>query len=65
MAVDNEAVAEILPEHRVAIEKLWSDPGVQKCFSLRRQFQISDSAKLYVCPSHAGCGPISCVPLSP
>ncbi|KAM4719583.1 guanine nucleotide-binding protein subunit alpha-14-like [Anableps anableps] len=31
-----------------AIKRVWSDLGVQKCYDLRREFQLSDSAKYYL-----------------
>ncbi|XP_026152618.1 guanine nucleotide-binding protein subunit alpha-14-like [Mastacembelus armatus] len=31
-----------------AIRKVWNDHGVQQCFSRRREFQLSDSAKYYL-----------------
>lgn len=36
---------EITPELKEMIAAVWSDTGVQICFSRRREFQISDSAK--------------------
>ncbi|XP_061732608.1 guanine nucleotide-binding protein subunit alpha-11-like isoform X2 [Nerophis ophidion] len=31
-----------------AIRKIWNDQGIQNCFSRRREFQLSDSAKYYL-----------------
>ncbi|XP_054469116.1 guanine nucleotide-binding protein subunit alpha-11-like [Anoplopoma fimbria] len=31
-----------------AIRRVWSDPGVQRCYDRRRKFQLSDSAKYYL-----------------
>ncbi|XP_026210337.1 guanine nucleotide-binding protein G(q) subunit alpha-like [Anabas testudineus] len=31
-----------------AINKVWNDHGVQKCYDRRREFQLSDSAKYYL-----------------
>lgn len=28
-----------------AIKSLWSDPGIQECYSRKREYQLSDSAK--------------------
>ncbi|XP_063769903.1 guanine nucleotide-binding protein subunit alpha-14 [Pseudophryne corroboree] len=32
-----------------AIKKLWEDPGIQECYDRRREYQLSDSAKYYLC----------------
>ncbi|XP_038130847.1 guanine nucleotide-binding protein subunit alpha-14-like [Cyprinodon tularosa] len=32
-----------------AIKRVWNDLGVQKCYNRRREFQLSDSAKYYLC----------------
>lgn len=44
-SINPDVAQEITPEQKQMIEKVWSDAGVQKCFSRRREFQISDSAK--------------------
>ena len=44
-AVDREEATEITAEQKTALQGLWSDSGVQKCFERRNEFQISDSAK--------------------
>ncbi|XP_077200854.1 guanine nucleotide-binding protein subunit alpha-14 isoform X4 [Paroedura picta] len=31
-----------------AIKKLWEDPGIQKCYDRRREYQLSDSTKYYL-----------------
>uniref|UniRef100_A0A3Q2DJR2 Guanine nucleotide-binding protein subunit alpha n=1 Tax=Cyprinodon variegatus TaxID=28743 RepID=A0A3Q2DJR2_CYPVA len=31
-----------------ALMSLWSDPGIQECYSRRREYQLSDSAKYYL-----------------
>lgn len=46
-AVDREEATEITAEQKTALQGLWSDSGVQKCFERRNEFQISDSAKYY------------------
>ncbi|CAJ1070147.1 guanine nucleotide-binding protein G(q) subunit alpha-like [Xyrichtys novacula] len=57
---DNEANASIVSTVHVekvttltnpyadAIKSLWSDPGIQECYSRRREYQLSDSAKYYL-----------------
>lgn len=40
-----DVAQEITPELKEMIAAVWHDGGVQSCFSRRREFQISDSAK--------------------
>jgi len=40
-----ESAQEITPEQKEMMAMLWADGGIQTCFSRRREFQISDSAK--------------------
>ena len=40
-----DSTQEITPELKEKIVMLWADEGIQTCFSRRREFQISDSAK--------------------
>lgn len=44
-SVERDTVAELPTDHCNALQRLWSDIGVQTCFDRRREFQISDSAK--------------------
>ncbi|XP_056629133.1 guanine nucleotide-binding protein subunit alpha-14 [Triplophysa dalaica] len=32
-----------------AIRSLWSDAGIQECYDRRREYQLTDSAKYYLC----------------
>ena len=32
-------------EHQDAFRHIWADPGIQKCYDRRREFQLSDSTK--------------------
>ncbi|XP_075913163.1 guanine nucleotide-binding protein subunit alpha-11-like isoform X2 [Petromyzon marinus] len=47
-SLDVEAVRSLGPREVAAVASLWADGGVLKCFSRRREFQISDSAKYYL-----------------
>ena len=51
----DKEITTITPKQQVAIQSLWADPGVQECFERRREFQISDSAKLYDLPLCLHC----------
>lgn len=44
-AINPEEAQEITADHKPMIAAVWADGGVQTCFSRRREFQISDSAK--------------------
>lgn len=44
-AINPDVAQEITDVHKPMITAVWADGGVQTCFSRRREFQISDSAK--------------------
>ncbi len=44
-SINPDVAQEITPELSGMVERVWLDAGVQTCFSRRREFQISDSAK--------------------
>lgn len=44
-AVNPDVAQEITGELRPLVAMVWADGGIQTCFSRRREFQISDSAK--------------------
>ncbi|EAT39145.1 AAEL009037-PA, partial [Aedes aegypti] len=39
---------ELTPELVSLMKKLWTDPGVQQCFSRSREYQLNDSAAYYL-----------------
>ena len=43
--INPDTAMEITPEVKAMVVALWNDGGIQTCFSRRREFQISDSAK--------------------
>ena len=45
LSINPDVAQEITPELKVMIASVWKDGGIQTCFSRRREFQISDSAK--------------------
>ncbi len=45
LSIVPDTAQEITPELTEKIAMLWRDEGIQTCFSRRREFQISDSAK--------------------
>ncbi|XP_018417182.1 PREDICTED: guanine nucleotide-binding protein subunit alpha-11-like [Nanorana parkeri] len=47
-SLDVYNVQQIERHHATAIRKLWSDPGVRKCYEKRREFQLLDSAYYYL-----------------
>lgn len=47
-AINPDVAQEITPEHKDMIARVWADGGIQTCYSRRREFQISDSAKYYL-----------------
>lgn len=47
-AVHVEKVTKLTNPYVEAIKSLWSDPGIQECYSRRREYQLSDSAKYYL-----------------
>lgn len=44
-AVDVERVTTLTNPYVDAIRSLWGDPGIQECYSRKREYQLSDSAK--------------------
>lgn len=45
LAINPDVAQEITIDLKAMIAAVWADGGVQTCFSRRREFQISDSAK--------------------
>ena len=45
--MDPESIVDITEQQFEAISTLWADEGMKKCFEMRSNFQISDSAKHY------------------
>lgn len=43
--VDVEKIATLTNPYVDAIKSLWSDPGIQDCYSRKREYQLSDSTK--------------------
>lgn len=43
--INPDVAQEITIDLKVMIAAVWADSGIQTCFSRRREFQISDSAK--------------------
>lgn len=43
------------PEVVEAIAGLWTDDGVRECFERSREYQLNDSAQLYVVSFVVGC----------
>ncbi|XP_040038714.2 guanine nucleotide-binding protein G(q) subunit alpha [Gasterosteus aculeatus] len=48
LAVDAVSVAALTDSQADAVRGLWGDPGVQRCFGLKRKYQLSDSAKYFL-----------------
>ncbi|XP_077592834.1 guanine nucleotide-binding protein G(q) subunit alpha-like [Stigmatopora nigra] len=46
--VNVETVTTFTKVYVDAIRSLWADPGIQECYSRKREFQLSDSAKYYL-----------------
>uniref|UniRef100_A0A8C5MLG1 Guanine nucleotide-binding protein subunit alpha n=2 Tax=Leptobrachium leishanense TaxID=445787 RepID=A0A8C5MLG1_9ANUR len=46
--VEVDKVSSLERKQVEAIKKLWEDPGIQKCYDRRREYQLSDSAKYYL-----------------
>lgn len=44
-SINPDVAQEITPAVKDMIAAVWADGGIQTCFSRRREFQISDSAK--------------------
>ena len=45
LAINPDVAQEITIDLKAMIGAVWADSGIQTCFSRRREFQISDSAK--------------------
>lgn len=43
--VEVEKVTKLTSPYVEAIKNLWSDPGIQECYSRKREYQLSDSTK--------------------
>ena len=55
--IDPNKMMEISRSDHTLIEQLWRDPGVSKeCYSRRKEFQLSDSAKYYLDDLDRICG---------
>uniref|UniRef100_A0A3B5KQ38 Guanine nucleotide-binding protein subunit alpha n=1 Tax=Xiphophorus couchianus TaxID=32473 RepID=A0A3B5KQ38_9TELE len=48
IGVDVESVKTLTNPYVEALESLWNDPGIQECYTRRREYQLSDSAKYYL-----------------
>ncbi|XP_013861966.1 guanine nucleotide-binding protein subunit alpha-11 [Austrofundulus limnaeus] len=46
--VDVEKMTTLTNPYVDALKSLWSDPGIQECYSRRREYQLPDSAKYYL-----------------
>ncbi|XP_047228360.1 guanine nucleotide-binding protein G(q) subunit alpha-like isoform X2 [Girardinichthys multiradiatus] len=46
--VDVENVQTLTNPYVDALKSLWSDPGIQECYTRRREYQLSDSTKYYL-----------------
>uniref|UniRef100_A0A3Q3VUC9 Guanine nucleotide-binding protein subunit alpha n=1 Tax=Mola mola TaxID=94237 RepID=A0A3Q3VUC9_MOLML len=46
--VNVKKVTALTNAHAEAIKSLWGDPGIQECYSRKREYQLSDSAKYYL-----------------
>ncbi|XP_077126883.1 guanine nucleotide-binding protein subunit alpha-15 isoform X1 [Ranitomeya variabilis] len=47
-ALDVYSIQQLEKHHGLAIKKLWSDPGIRKCYEKRREFQLLDSAYYFL-----------------
>ncbi|KAG9465710.1 hypothetical protein GDO78_017862, partial [Eleutherodactylus coqui] len=47
-ALDVYSTQHLEKHHALAIKKLWSDPGIRKCYERRSEFQLLDSANYYL-----------------
>ncbi|TRY54328.1 hypothetical protein DNTS_021304 [Danionella cerebrum] len=47
-SVQSESVQIMEARYSEAIKSMWKDPGLQKCFDRRREYQLSDSTKYYL-----------------
>ncbi|XP_068569294.1 guanine nucleotide-binding protein G(q) subunit alpha-like [Cebidichthys violaceus] len=50
--VDVVRVTTLADPYVEAIQSLWSDPGIQECYGLKRKYQLSDSAKYFLNDIH-------------
>ncbi|XP_013920734.1 PREDICTED: guanine nucleotide-binding protein subunit alpha-14-like [Thamnophis sirtalis] len=46
--VQTDKIVSLERKHAEAIKRLWEDPGIQKCYHRRREYQLSDSAKYFL-----------------
>ncbi|XP_021162836.2 guanine nucleotide-binding protein subunit alpha-11 [Fundulus heteroclitus] len=46
--VEAESLETLPTQYVDALKRLWSDPGIQKCYSRRREYQLSDSTKYFM-----------------
>lgn len=46
--VDQTRITSFEQQYVEAIKSLWSDAGIQECYTRRRQYQLTDSAKYYL-----------------
>jgi signal recognition particle receptor subunit beta len=46
--IENERQFDLLPPLATCIAKIWSDPAIQKTYQRRSQFQLPDSARLFL-----------------
>lgn len=46
--VNVESVTTLTKPYVDAIRSLWDDPGIRECYSRKREYQLSDSAKYYL-----------------
>ncbi|XP_061589694.1 guanine nucleotide-binding protein G(q) subunit alpha-like [Cololabis saira] len=47
-SIDVERVTTLSKQCVDALKSLWRDPGIQECYSRKREYQLSDSAKYYL-----------------
>ncbi|XP_054457953.1 guanine nucleotide-binding protein G(q) subunit alpha-like [Anoplopoma fimbria] len=50
--VDVVRVTTLTNPHVEAIQSLWSDPGIQECYTLKRKYHLADSAKYFLNDIH-------------
>ncbi|KAM4532239.1 guanine nucleotide-binding protein G(q) subunit alpha-like [Fundulus diaphanus] len=46
--VEAESLETLRTQYVDALKRLWSDPGIQNCYSRRREYQLSDSTKYFM-----------------
>lgn len=44
MIIDHDAVTALDEQYLKAMKILWSDNGIQQCYSRRKEYQLIDSA---------------------